>query len=56
MELYQTKQLTYQTRREKSWQCDEVAKRNRAFGEYHARKCQEIEELRKTCCTEAERV
>ena len=31
MELYQANQLTDQTRREKSWLCDEVEMRNRAF-------------------------
>ena len=47
MELYQANQLTDQTRREKSWLCDEVEMRNRAFQEHRARSCQEIEELQK---------
>ena len=55
MELYQANQLTDQTRREKSWLCDEVEMKNRAFQENHARSCQEIEELQRICCAEADR-
>ena len=55
MELYQANQLTDQTRSEESWLCDELEMRNRAFQEDHERNCQEIEELRRICCTEAER-
>ena len=40
MELYQANQLTDQTRREKSWLCDEFATRNKAFQEDRARCCQ----------------
>ena len=47
MGLYQANQLTDRTRREKSWLCDESEMRNRAFQEDRARKCQEIEELRR---------
>ena len=37
MELYQANQLTDQTRRKKSWLCDEMEMKNRAFQENHAR-------------------
>ena len=40
MELCQVNQLTYQTRREKSWLCDELEMRNGAFQEDGARNCQ----------------
>ena len=49
MELYQANQLTDQTRR------DEVEMKNRAFQENRARSCQEIEELQRICCAEADR-
>ena len=52
MERYQANQLTDQTLREKSWLCDEVEMRSRAFQEERARICQEFERI---CCTEAER-
>ena len=55
MELYQANQLTDQTRREKSWLCDELEMRNRAPQEDRARNCQESEKLRRVCCAEAER-
>ena len=55
MELYHANQLTDQTRREKIWLCDELEMRNRALQEYRARICQEIKQLRFSCCTEAER-
>ena len=55
MELYQANQLTDQTRREKSWLCNGLEIRNRAFQEDRTRICQQIEELRTICCTEAER-
>ena len=54
-ELYQESQLTDQTRREKSWPSEELEMRNRSFQEDRARNCQEIEELRRICCAEAER-
>ena len=44
MELYQANQLTDQTRSERSWVCDELEMRNRAFQEDRARNCHEIEE------------
>ena len=56
IELYHANQLTDQTRREKSWLCDELEMRDKASQEDRARKCQEIEELRRICRTEAERV
>ena len=55
MGLFQADQLTDQTRKEKSWLCDDLEMRNRAFQEDRARNCQEIIELRRICCTEAER-
>ena len=55
MELYQANLLTDQTRREKSWLCDELQMRNRAVQKDHARNCQEIEELQRIWCAEAER-
>ena len=55
MELDQANQLTDQTQREKSWLCEELEMRNKAFREDRARRCQGIEELRRICFTEAER-
>ena len=55
IELYQANQLTDQTRREKSWFCDELEMRNKASQEDRARNCQESEELRRISHTEAER-
>ena len=55
MELYQANQLTDQAQRVKSWLCEEVEIRNRAFQEDRARDCQYIEELRRICCAEADR-
>ena len=46
--------LTDQSQREKSWFCDELEMRNRAQ-EDRAKSNQEIEELKKFCCTEAGR-
>ena len=45
IKLYQANQLTDQTRREKSWLCDEQEMKNRAFQEDRARNCQAIEEF-----------
>ena len=42
-------------KREKSWLCNKLEMKSRAFQEDRARSCQEIEELRRICCTEAER-
>ena len=55
MELCQANQLTDQTRREKSWQCDELEMIIRAFQKDGAINCKEIEELLRICCTETER-
>ena len=55
MELYQASNLTDQPHREKSWLCNALVMRRRALQEYRARSYQVIEELRKICCTEAER-
>ena len=54
MELHQASHLTDQTRREKSWLCDELERRDRALQGDRARNCQEIEELQRICCTDAE--
>ena len=53
--LYETGMQLQSQRMEKSWLCHELEMRNRAFQEDRARNCQEIEELRRICCTEAER-
>ena len=45
MELYQANWSD--SKREKGWLCDELELRNTAFHEDRARKCQEIEELRR---------
>ena len=55
MELHLANQLTDQTRREKSWLCEEVEMRNRAFQEDRTRNCQATEESRIICCAEAHR-
>ena len=55
MELYQAAQLSDQAQREKSWPSEKLEMRNRAFQEDRARGCQEIQELRRICCAEAER-
>ena len=55
MELYHANQLTDRTQRVKSWLCDGLEMINKAFQEDRARRCQVIEELRRNCCTEAER-
>ena len=53
MELYQSNQFTDQTPMEKSWLCDELEMRSRAFQEDRANYCQQNEELRRTCCARA---
>ena len=55
MELHQANQLTDQIRREKSWLCDELETRNRAFKEERARNSEEIEKLLRIYLAEAER-
>ena len=45
-----------QADRENSWLCEESDLRNRAFHEDRARDCQEIEEIRRIWCAEADRV
>ena len=47
--------MTDQTRTEKSWPCDELEMRNKAFQEDRARNVQEISELRRICCAVADR-
>ena len=55
LELYQENQLTDQTQREKSWPSEEKVMRNIVFQEDRARNWQDVEDLRKFCCAEAER-
>ena len=55
MELNQANQLSDEAQREKSRLCEELFLRNSAFQEDRARDCQEIEELRRLCCVEADR-
>ena len=55
MELYRANQLINQTRRKKSWLCDESDMRIRAFQGDRARNCREIEELQRIFCVDTER-
>ena len=55
MELYQAEQLTDQFQRERSWLCTELDRREKALQEDRMKSLQEMHELRKMCCTEAER-
>ena len=55
MELYQANQLTDQSQKEKSWLCTDLEMRKRALQEDRVKSYQEIEDLRRICCTEAER-
>ena len=55
MDLDQANQLTNQTQKEKSWLCDELDRRNKAFHADRSRSCQEIEDSLRICCAEAER-
>ena len=55
-ELHQANQFTDPTRKGKELGlCDEPDMRNRASQEERARKCQEVEELQRVWCAEAER-
>ena len=55
MELCQANQLIDQTQREKSWLFGELGMSNKVCREDRAKDCQEIEELRRVCCAEADR-
>ena len=55
MELHQANQLSDQTPKKKSWLCEELDIRNKAFQEDRARDCREIDESRSICCAEADR-
>ena len=55
MELYQANQLTGESQREKSWLCTKLDRGDRALQEDRMKSLQEIDELKKMCCTEAER-
>ena len=55
MELYQANQLTDQSQKEKSWLCTDLEMRERALQEDRVKSYQEIEDLKRICCTEAER-
>ena len=55
MERYQANQLTDQSHREKSWLCTELEMRDRALQEDRVISEEETQELKRICCTEAER-
>ena len=55
MELFQANQLSDQAQKEKSWLCEELDMRNRAFQEDRASDCQEIVQLRRICFAEDDR-
>ena len=55
MEHYRANQSYDTSQSEKSWLRNELEMRNRAFQEDRVKFYQEIEELRRICCTEAER-
>ena len=55
MELYQANQVSDQAQREKSWLCEELDMRNRAFQEDRAKNSRAIDEIRRICCAEADR-
>ena len=54
-ELYQANQLSDHSQREKSWLCTELDRKEVFLREDRVRSLQEIQELKKMCCTEAER-
>ena len=56
LELYQASRWADQAQRENSRSFGELSTQNRIYQEHHARDCQEIEELRRTCCEQADRV
>ena len=55
VELFQANQLSYHSQREKSWLCTELDRKERFLQEDRMKSLHEIEELKKLCCTEAER-
>ena len=55
MELYHTNQVCENSRREQAWLQAELENRERAQQETRIETLQEAEELKRTCCTEAER-
>ena len=56
MALYQANQLPVYSWKEKNWLCTELGRRDRTLQETRMRNLQEMEELKKLCCTEAESV
>ena len=54
LELYQANQWADQAQREKNWLFGDLDMRNRLSREDRAKDCQEIEELRRICCEEAD--
>ena len=56
MALYQANQLSVYSWKEKNWLCTELDRRDRTLQETLMRNLQEMEELKKLCCTEAESV
>ena len=55
MELYQANQSSDHSRREKDWLYGDLEERERALPETRMKFLQEMEELKKCRCTEAER-
>ena len=55
MELYQANQSTDQPQKEKSWLCTDLEMRERALQEDRVKSYQEIQDLKRICCTEAEK-
>ena len=55
MELYQANQLSDHSQREKSRLCTELNRKGRLLQEDRTRSLQEIDELKKMCCTEPEK-
>ena len=55
MGLHQANQLSDHPKKLKDWLCTELEKRERALQENRMKNLQETEELKKLCCTEAER-
>ena len=54
-QLQQANRWADQAQRDKTSLYGELELRNRLFQENHARKCQEIEDLRRICCEETDR-
>ena len=55
MELYQANQLTDQSQKEKSWLCTDLEMREGDPQEDRLKSYQELQDLKRICCAEAER-